>query len=254
MKIFRSLLLFAALATVFVACEKESLDATDGDLNKSLTVQEASQDEGVLGAKTGPGADTPDPFQTTLQWTSFTAMRAVFDDALAREEFLAALDDSGVVKLDELIGSGSTTPNFSAKFYDFIYNEIYAWLNPGWPGDEGDKPTVPITQDPPPPPANGYPDPAAEVVAYVNQFYDEVLIYNCVELYVPSATNFNEEFEMTSTAHPLDNSDSNTGIRRGYITVVEPKGGGTATFLWNTEDTVDDNYVSNNYNVIVARS
>ena len=77
---------------------------------------------------------------------------------------------------------------------------------------------------------------------------------NCIELYFPNGVNFTGSFDITSSAHPLNNNSSNDGIIRyySYGSGGFEVGGSLPPFA--TEDvTIDNHYVTLNDNVIIAR-
>jgi len=239
MKKYKSLMIMV-LSMVLFSCEKENVDVVDN----------SSPDGSALITKEGE-EPASDPLQQTLQWTSFATMQTLYDNPSTRADFSEIIGSGNVVQMEDLIGS-TVSSNFKTRFMQVMYGYINLELNPGHPKAEGDPPNPPITQNPPPPPIG---DPSYDQVQdYLDQFIDEVLILNCIELYIPNRLKFYDDgFEMTSTAHPLDASNSNQGHKKAltfFPDMIVEAGYWT---LWITIQTVNDTYVANNENVIVAR-
>ena len=230
------------ISVIIFSCEKENLE---------IPQENGSPNGSALLLKGGDDPSAEDPLETMLQWTSFAAMEALFDNPETRLEFKAALDANNRVDVSDLLGSSSTTLNFKERWMEVMYTHIWWELNPGHPN--GAKPKIPVVQNPPPP-IGCFPEPCDEVQLYLDFFVSEITINNCIELYMPSDLDYSGNLKLTSTAHPLTTDLANEGFDIKMVLIGgDDSGGGTPYRVINNVERINDVYVIAHGNVIVAR-
>ncbi len=174
-------------------------------------------------------------FENRLQWVSFITGKILRYNEDARTEVLNLLPPGKyIIRLNTLLpDNGVIGTAFEADFLHYL--QIY--MTPGHPHHEIDIPPL------------GAPigTPIPEVV---QEFLDDVLENNCVELYFPNRLELSlaVNYTITSTAHPLNDSLSNDGIVRFFV----PRNIGGIIKETNRVR-VTPGYVSRNPNIIVAR-
>ncbi|MDC8003036.1 hypothetical protein POV27_03180 [Aureisphaera galaxeae] len=220
------------IAVSFVSCERESSELTETQ-SPSLDLKTTSNPD--------PEEDCDseeDMFERQLLWLSATTSRVLRYHPAARTEFLLAqgVSAEGTLSAETLLGDTSTLDAFKAAFEEeFIY-----YLNPPDPDSDNSPPKVPPVQ-------GGAPDANPDWI--YQQYLSIILDSNCVELYFPTGLDLSGSFITTATSHPLTTQMCNEGIKRLYHQPFARPGLGSFTSFV----IVDDTYVANNDNVIVAR-
>jgi len=171
-------------------------------------------------------------FERTMQWASFIASEILKYNSSARNEIYNEIRKSGNhLKLVDLIGdTRSSTPIFKSSFIILI--DYYIAGNVPHPDSDKAKPEPPIVP--------GHATIEAQRVIFINN----LILHNCVELYFPNELNLDMDEPITSTAHPLDNSSSNIGIKRHNL---------YDNYSTTSAITIDNNYINVNNNIIIAR-
>ena len=274
-------ILLVALCSM-IACEQEvvpeSIDApqliqkTDnGDAPAIIT-----ETDGPMSKQQNETAT----FEKRLHWTSFITAKIIRWNISGRNQLVQSLGlMNNSVNLNVLIGANSNYPAFNTAFKDYLYYYIEG-TRPD-PDDEPEDPGFP----PIPPGGNGAPDPFdatntlsnpiasktfdgggsnndPSILAAVDAFISYMIEDNCTELYFPNGLNLRGAFELTSTAHPLTSANWNNGILRTYTGQAGSISGSDEGIpvcahyngcVTHPVASVDDTYLLNNDNIIVAR-
>jgi len=215
-----NIILFAILLFIFSSCNN-TLDENTMIYNNQ-NIEQRSQVDPILCAD--------------LQWTAYIIAGMLYEDEddLFRSEFIDYSESGGTVYLSTLFEN----PDFNSRFTELTF--FYFEEESGIGIDKATRPT-----NKPAKPPRGIID-GDEVQA--NFFLTAVKSYDCTEIYFPKELDFdNAILSITSTAHPLNTAlnnegykwELNTGVKGDYIDVM------------NVD--VDNEYVDDNDNVIVAR-
>lgn len=227
-------ILVLLLSITFLSCEKESPE------NEDLVNTDVANFGGDFEGTPDPCCGEENLFERQLQWFSYISAEVVIGNPDARTEFLnlnlnANTEDTAIA-ISDLIGPDNLAPTFNSTFFDYL---VYHIENPyNWPDTS-------LGTPPPPPTPGGFPDTTpVEVIA--NIYYDIMLNSNCVELYFPNDLNFTtDNFELTTTSHPLTTSGANEG-RRWHFQLLS---GGYI----HPPAVINPFYAANHTNIFVAR-
>ncbi|MDC7994283.1 hypothetical protein [Altibacter sp. HG106] len=266
-----------------IACEQEVVPASTD--TQQLIQQTSNEDSPSTIIETdGPMSKQRNEtatFEKRLHWTSFITAKIIRYNTTGRSQLVQSLGlMNNTVNLNILIGDNSNYPAFNAAFKDYLYYYIEG-TRPD-PDDEPEDPGFP----PVPPGGNSAPDlldntsvsyvgPAQmksfddndgnndpAILAAIDVFISYMIDDNCTELYFPNGLNLNGSFELTSTAHPLTTANWNNGILRTYtgqsggISGSDGRNPVCAHYngcVTHAVASVDNTYVLNNDNIIVAR-
>ncbi len=227
-KTFFPFVTFLLLSLIFVSCEKEAIDTTDTQ-QINLTSSVDSQTPPCLTGEY-------DLFERQLQWLSYIAGETLSGSSTAQSELVNYFNNqrSNSIDAEDLVGPNAVLSTFSSDFHDFL---IWHIENPyGWPSNQT-TPTPPVN-------IGGTPI-GTPAEALATMFYDNMLVNNCVEIYLPVGLNFvAANSTVTATSHPLTNATCNEGIE--WITT--PLAGSQSFGV-----TVDQGYLSDHVNVLVTR-
>ncbi len=179
--------------------------------------------------------------EETMQWVSFIIARMLIEDEddLYRSDFLAVSQVDGTLSLDELMDN----PEFEERFSELAYIYLNAdcdqiILNIDHPLHEHNKP---------PRPAGGGGNEDFLNCLVAPSFLEKIK-NECLEIYMPEVLNFDGDFEVTSTSHPLTNDDDNEGYQWSSTSSLT-----TSMFFVTEWVKVDNNYLIENDNIIVVR-
>lgn len=146
-------------------------------------------------------------FEHTLTWAAYLTGLAIYEDSSVINELQQQLDLNATTKalrLTDLLGNSSPTPNFKQEFQD-ILSDILSGT------------TVSTSIVCPDDPAGGPDDgPGGNVCGLCDPyqvFMDDILVNNCVELYFPRGVYSDLSKNITTVAHPLCNA---YGTNNGY--------------------------------------
>ncbi|WP_298516813.1 hypothetical protein [uncultured Kordia sp.] len=173
--------------------------------------------------------------EINLKWTSYITGSVLRNDPASRLEVAALLQNgNNVIKLHQLFGNNSA---FENKFQEFT--DWYLFM--GYPNHDKTRPN---------PPPQGIGGGHSNLTA---AFMNYILNEHCIELYFPKSMVFVGEFNITTTGHPMNaTDDSNDGIIR-YFSPLTVNTNGTLLYSTTHEVTVNDAYVQNRDNIIIAR-
>lgn len=221
----------ALLLLVFVfSCQKEDIQNEETQAIDNSKTQVTAKSFSSIN----DGYSQREILEINLRWTSYITGSVLRNDASSRLEVAALLQNgNNVIRLNQLFGNGSA---FETKFY-----ELTNWyLFMGYPNHDKTRPN---------PPPQGIGGGHSNLAA---SFMNYILNTNCIELYFPKSMIFTGSFEITTTGHPMNDTDNfNDGIVRYYNPVSTS---GLGDFFSTTHDvTVNANYVQHKDNIIIAR-
>jgi hypothetical protein len=201
-KITKSLLLPVLLLVLF-ACEKNT-----EDLNTDRKQQNTLLEKGF-------STITPEErLQNIMQWTSFITAEAIHNNYGAGNEFIASLtpinlgSPSKKVVFNDLFTANN--PEFMAAFESvFISYESNNWIHSN--DTECGKPRG---GEPLPPATGGIDDECTSESYLYCKFIQAITDLYCLEFYLPTGYQINQlgtnnPVTITSSAHPLNGSNSN---------------------------------------------
>lgn len=207
----RSKHIILALCCLFLfSCEVDSVE-NEQELNSNVTIENTGLAKKKGGQDPAPNCDAVDmAFENRLTWTAYIAGLALYQNSSIITELQVELDlnaTTKALKLNDLLGSNTSTPVFKAEFERFasdIMNEVVLTTQIG-----GGCPDIP---------AGGPDDPnGGDVCGNCDQyqiFMSDILVNNCIELYFPRGVHSNFTVDITTVAHPLCNAYGNYGYER----------------------------------------
>ncbi len=222
MKSLTALKTLALVCLIFTSCQTDNVEIPiDNEINSEKKVPELT-DKSSYDALL---------FEGRMQWTAFIAAKVLLHNKNARTEVTNMISNK-TIALEDLINTDDVTE--TAFEQDFMYEltEYYRYVrNP-----EEDRPPHGISGCC----TNGTAEEHA--AAFVNYMVN----MNCVELYFPNYIIYagNNPTEISSTAHPLTEFDSNYG----YIRYAELQSDSPTD-----EVIVNQNYVDTHHIMIIAR-
>ena len=221
----------AILISIFTfSCQQESIElSNDENLNLKQSIQTIklqnqtgkSEKENIYR---GPGPiNNSTGFETTMQWVSYITAKVIYDDEIARNEFLTSVSNNETIALDNILGTNESS-QFKTKFLENLYS--FTYFSQGnnainyCPGSERIPPIPPLGGDTcttcGSPISGGLRGDLDPVQDAVDDFMTYVLNENCIELYFPNPLLIYSQssFRITSTAHPLTNALENDAFLR----------------------------------------
>ncbi len=213
-----NLALFTGALLLFFACDNTMHDNTVEDKNQSI----------ALRSPVGP------VLYADLQWVSFIISGMLLEDESDsfRSQFKRISESSGTVPLSELFDD----PKFDSRFSElaYFYFEEEAGIDINGAIAPKNKPAKP-------------PRGIVNEGIQATLFLAAVKSYDCTEIYFPEEITFNNlSWAITSTGHPLNTDLTN----EGYLWKLSLNQGGFLNVLYVN---VDNDYVDENGNIIVAR-
>ncbi len=235
MKTTRYLLLLAVILFAFSCTTDSETLAPESQENLTTVLANSETEEAPLFGR-GP-SQSYDQLENYSQITSFVVAKVIFNHSGAeRQQFLNELGSGDTVLVSDLLGSQANGTAFKNRFIDYL--EIL--IDPGLchslccPGGEDD-----------PPFGEDGDHSGGDINVLVSEFIDYVTVDNCIEIFVPNTLNFQgQNVKIASTAHPLTSLPYHTGYERGYD---------IAPCKVTRAFQINQNYVNNNSNVLVAR-
>ncbi|MFK7748480.1 MAG: hypothetical protein AB8B65_08825 [Kordia sp.] len=221
-------IVFTLLLLVFVlSCQKETLQ-TEAETATEITPKSFSS--------TADQYSQREILEINLQWTAYIAGSVLRNSPEAQNEVAALLQNgNNSIKLHELLDNNTA---FANKFIE----RTNWYLLIGWPNHDKTRP------NPPPQGIDG-----GGHSSLTGLFINYLLYENCIELYFPKSMNYTGNYTITTTGHPMNATDNfNEGIIRHY-TPLTVNTNGTLLFSTTHQVTVNDAYVQNYDNIIIAR-
>lgn len=226
-------LIYVLVASLLVlSCSKDD--------SQEVIQFDSSQESNLRGPQQGnnPGAIDAVQLEKTLQWVSYITGVISIDNSSYTSMLNSNLSLRKTIPLEDLIGSSPISISFKNDFLEEVESAIQTG-DIQCPGTQSDPPPIP-------PSPNGNGEPIANVgqertfdLTVVQPFLDWVLDDNCIELYFPTGMNHGAGDSITSTAHPLDNTNDNNGYRH-----ASASGLGSACSSTYAVPNVTEDYVS----------
>ncbi len=231
-------ILFFALCVILASCQRDN-EALIFNQETKLTVQKNDSKGYQI-----PTESSRNPFTTAsakilekrMQWTSFITAIVLRENVAARNDFIDRVSGQNTVLLENLLGHNiSNSSPFKSSFLHYLefYTNPESNTGVSCPGGSVDDPGMP-------PFRNGEIGTGDDVLAFMNYILND----NCIEFYLPKPFQFNINFTIASTAHPLT-SDSTS---QGYIQYSN-----NYNCLLGREFIISPIYIVYNSNIIVAR-
>lgn len=247
-----------------ISCQQESIElSNDENLNFNQSFQTTKLPNQILNPEKeilnrGPGPiSSSNGFETSLQWISYITAKVIYDDVIAKNEFLASVSNNETIALENLIGVNESS-QFKTKFLEYLY--LFSSYSQGnntgsfCPDSERIPPIPPLGSGTcttcGSPIINGglrvETDPVQDAV---DDFMTYVLNENCIELYFPNSLLIYSQssFRITSTAHPLTNALENDAFLR------YPDSDNSCGVVVEAIIMSPDNVIHPSFNTIVAR-
>lgn len=227
--------LILAVSCLFLfSCEVDSIEQqTETDANFSIKSSGGS----FLGGG-GLPARSCDPidadFEHTLTWTAYITGLVIYEDTAVINELRAELNlnqTTKALRLTDLLSSTTSTPNFKYEFEQKLADIFNGTITSS---------SIVCPDDPAGGPDDGPGGNVCGLCDPYQEFLDEILIDNCLELYFPRGVYTDHSVNITTVAHPLCNGYGNAGFSRTSCANVIPVGA------------VVPNYVQTHYETIVV--
>ncbi|MGH1386732.1 hypothetical protein [Kordia sp.] len=217
------------LLLIFVfSCQKESIQNEEELATEQINTEITPKDFSASNDNYSPR----EIMEINLRWTAYIAGSVLRNSPEAQNQVAILLQNGNtVIHLAALLENDTA---FANKFREFA--SLYFIL--GNPNHDKTRPN---------PPPQGNP------INLTNIFIDYILNENCIELYFPKSMDYTGAYNITTTGHPMNAIDDfNDGIIRYYSPIMVNVNG---SLLYSTthEVTVNDAYVQNNDNIIIAR-
>lgn len=222
-------IVFTLLLLVFVfSCQKEGIQNEEELATERINTEITPKDFSASNDNYSPR----EIMEINLRWAAYIAGSVLRNSPDAQNQVAILLQNGNtVINLNQLLENDTA---FANKFRELT--EQYFLV--GYPNHDKTRPN---------PPPQGAP------INLPNIFIDYILQDNCIELYFPKSMSYTGAYNITSTGHPMNaTDDSNDGIIRYYSPLMVNVNG---TFIYSTthEVTVNDAYIQNNDNIIIAR-
>ena len=224
-----NLILLAGILFTILACNKVDNEVSEQSNTENISLRDDTSPNPILYAD--------------YQWISYIIAGMLYEDVddKYRSQFIEISETTGVVRLNTLLENPEFYSDFASLAYFYFAEESNAQTG----GD--DVRALTPTNKPPRPPRGIAGD--INENAYVDLFLNEISNYDCSEIYLPKVLNFDDrDWTITSTAHPLDTDSTSDGYK--WMELVSGKGEEKVEV---SNVLVNDEYVEDNYNIIVTR-
>lgn len=225
---------------IIMSCQKENDFTNDEkEINLDYKVDTKTSKSNLIESQTRGSAIELILFEKRMQWASFITAKVLINNPNIQTKFTAMLSNNvDTIPFEELIGNYITDPDLVQFKENFIlYTEDFMdYINRS-------SKQLPTKDDPTPVFPVSHPMEENDISLSAQQFLTFFTDHSCVELYFPNGVIFNDSFSISSTSHPLIGGiEDNYGFKRNQ------------TDQHNLiASTIDDYYVNQNSNIIVAR-
>ncbi|WP_299684720.1 hypothetical protein [uncultured Dokdonia sp.] len=239
-------LVLIALLFVITSCSVDQESVIENDPSnfsiETTDVDNISTQTGQRFYDTSPLSQESIDLERGMQWASYIAAYTLMHYPEAKEDFIDKKGPRRYVSLSNVIGLDTSNPanefqnTYKEILIDFITIVLEEEDNQKSSNNRFEASDLPENCRPetasniPPPPLgpngqNGAPElenpipveEEAEIIA--TNFINYILQNNCLEFFFPLNINDNDFSQISSTAHPLTSSDSNTAIARNRSSV-----------------------------------